>query len=382
MSQPSSVSSSSPSREGVAKILSAAFDRAQAIVRDETQGQLEDSLPEEVRNDFRDLLARRHNGRGIVLTLLACKLECPEQDIRAHKAEHPGGFNARGIDTEVTIPLLREWGLAAAGESHWLTQIFSGGPFSADQVLRTQPKIVGELVPRLVSRTNDFKPTDINNCLCAMFVTLIQERNRGQIPLTRPKNLTIDQALSLLGHHFTAQYSTGGPRLPQLAFYAIYECLIVESKRYSGHSLVPVERMKTANRKSGTVGDVDVLHEGRAVEAVEIKSGMAVTARHVSDAIEKIKAADIKRYYILATEGVSEDEAGEIDRQISAFYRSNGCEIIVNGIYDSLRYYLRLIGEVRDFIAAYVDLIAKDADVTYEHRVAWNEACDADLGGA
>ncbi len=159
-----------------------------------------------------------------------------------------------------------------------------------------------------------------------------------------------------------------------MAVYSVYEQLIEELDRYKGHVLVPIERLKTANRKSGTVGDVDVKLEHRTVE---IKFGMSVTSRHVSDAIEKIKAADVRRYYILATRGIDGTEQGAIAQQISQFFRTNGCEIIVNGIFETIRYYLRLIGSVDEFIARYVDHLATDDDLNYEHRTAWNSACEA-----
>lgn len=124
------------------------------------------------------------------------------------------------------------------------------------------------------------------------------------------------------------------------------------------------------------MGDVDVLLGNRTVEAVEIKYGMTVSVRHVSDAIEKIKAADVRRYYILATGGINESEHAAITEQIGQFYRTNGCEIIVNGVFETIRYYLRLIGSVDEFIARYVDHLATDDDLSYEHRTAWNQVCD------
>lgn len=368
--------------DSVREVIRREYQRAMLLVDKDGQKAFLASLPRNLRDDMAQLGAKRHNGRGVVLTLTACKAARPGQDIRAHKAEHSGGFNARSIDTDVVVPLLREWGLANAGESHWLTQVFSGLPFAENQTLKTQPKIVGEIVPRLVCAINESRPVDVANTLCALLILLIEERNKGQIPLTKPKGLTIDRAINLLEAHFAGSFKSGGPRLPQLAIYAVYECLIKESKRYEEHTLIPLERLKTANRKSGTVGDIDVLHGKRTVEAVEIKFGMCVESRHVSDAIEKIKTADVRRYYILATDGIKVGDEGAIAEQIGEFYRSNGCEIIVNGIFETIRYYLRLIGSVDEFIARYVEHLATDEDVGYEHRTSWNHVCEGDAADA
>ena len=191
-----------------------------------------------------------------------------------------------------------------------------------------------------------------------------------QIHLIRPNGLSTDGAAQVVRAHWDRSGSNEA-LLALLAVRTMYECLVVQFERYKGCSLAP-----HANRKSGTVGDVDVLLGNRTVEAVEIKYGMAVSARHVSDAIEKIKAADVRRYYILATGGIDEDEQAVITEQIGQFYRTNGCEIIVNGVFETIRYYLRLIGSVDEFIARYVDHLATDDDLSYDHRTAWNQACE------
>jgi DNA (cytosine-5)-methyltransferase 1 len=339
------------------------------------------TIPEAVRADSSLAASFVHHGRGIVLTLCACKAANPAQDIRAHQAQYEGGISARTIDSKVVVPLLRKWNLRNAAESHWTTQGLVQVAFQPGVKVKSSPAIIGEVVPRLVCGIQDAGADAARLVLRLILCHLIAERNKGAIPLTKPKGVTIARALRLLEAHFGASFKTGGPRLPQLAVYAAYECLLKEVARYSGHTLVPLERLKTANRKSGTVGDVDVLHETRTVEAVEIKFGMSVDGRHVSDAIEKIKAADVRRYYILATGGIKADEEEAIAEQIGAFYRSNGCEIIVNGIFETIRYYLRLIGSVDEFIARYVDHLASDDDLSYEHRIAWNAVCEEEAVG-
>lgn len=319
----------------------------------------------------------QHHGRGVLITLAACKAARPSQDICAHKDEHPGGFNARGIDTSDTVPFLRSRDLANAAESHWLTQVFSGVAFAPGHVLRTTPRVVGKILPSAVAQIQADGTDAARKALRIAMARLIEERNKSSVPLTKPKGLTIDAVISLLKRHFTMRYRTGAPRLPQLAFYAIYTCLVRTSGRFAGAILGELERLRTANRKSGSVGDVDVLRDSRPIEGVEIKFGMAVTTRHVSDAIEKIKAKDVKRYYIVATDGIADDDADEIRRLCNDFYRSNGCEIIVNGVYESIAYYLRMIDSTDDFVFTYVDLLAADTDLSYEHRLAWNTLLQA-----
>jgi DNA (cytosine-5)-methyltransferase 1 len=208
-----------------------------------------------------------------------------------------------------------------------------------------------------------------------LLAKMIEERNRGRVPLTKPKNMTIDEVIDLLERHFNQKYKTASPRLPQLAIYAMYECLLRTSSRYTGCSLVPLKHMKTANRKAGSIGDVDVKRDNRPLEAAEVKFEVPIALTHISNAIEKIKTEDVKRYYILSTAGIASDDAAAVLKAAEDFYQANGCEIIVNGVYETLRYYLRTLHSTDEFIISYVNHLATDDMLGYEHRIAWNEAC-------
>lgn len=145
--------------------------------------------------------------------------------------------------------------------------------------------------------------------------------------------------------------------------------------RYKGLELGPLERMKAANRKCGSVGDIDVNKGGQPFEAVEIKFQIAINRDHVAEAIQKIKTESVQRYLILSTSGLAAGEGPEIALMTHNFRRSNGCEIIVNGVIDTIKYYLRLIDSPATFINLYTALVEKDPDLGYEHRLAWNEVC-------
>jgi DNA (cytosine-5)-methyltransferase 1 len=138
--------------------------------------------------------------------------------------------------------------------------------------------------------------------------------------------------------------------------------------------------MKAANRKSGSVGDIDVLRGNQPVESVEVKFGKPVSIHDINEAIQKIKSKTVERYLILSTAGVENDEADQIANKIIEFKRANGCEIIVNGVLESIAYYLRLIRSTTDFILKYTSHVESDTDLGYEHRVAWNEICQTILG--
>ena len=319
----------------------------------------------------------KHAFRGAAVTLLGYKLIKQDQDIRAHKDEYKDGFSARTFDTKVTVPFLIEKSLPRSVESHWLTQTLSfAGVLTEGETLKTQPKIAGPLLIEVVNYAQKLSIVEIENMLLAIFISLIKIRNADKVILTRPKHQPIDVVKYLLHTHFSTKYKSNAPRLPQLAMYAIYQSIIGKMSRFDNQTLEEIKRMKSADRKSGTVGDVVVLNSaGLPEEAVEIKFGQPISSVHVSEAIEKVRGASVSRYYMLSTAGILEADIELISEIKLAFLKQNGCEIIVNGVIDTIGYYLRLLPNTTEFLSNYASLLEQDPDTSYEHRVAWNDIC-------
>ena len=360
--------------------LTAAYAVAEAAQKSGDYSAQKAVLGDAVFAAVEQLSAKQHAARGVVLTLAAYKVIREAQDIRAHKAEHAGGFSGRSIDNAATIPFLQANGLYYNVETHWLSQTFSfAGPYTRESVLKTSPKSLGPLLIEVVNAIQEsaqpaaFAKAVVERILAA----LIEDRNKGKIPLEKPQNLSIDQTIRLLKEHFLHRYEKNAPRLPQVAMYAIYQCIMPTMARYKDLKLMPLEKMKAANRKSGSVGDIDVNRGDQPFEAVEIKFQVPITRDHVAEAIQKIKTVAVQRYLILSTSGMADGEADEIQRLQSEFRRSNGCEIIVNGVLDTINYYLRLIDSPATFVNGYTALIEEDEGLSYEHRVAWNAVCAA-----
>lgn len=324
------------------------------------------------------LAETKHACRGAAVTLSICKCIWFDKDIRNHKAEYEGGFSARGVDTHVTVPFLQSKGLPYNVETHWLSQTLSfAGSYTPDVVLKTTPKSAGPDFIKLVNYIQNAENVEqVMGIIYVLLAGLIIERNKGDIPLTKPKNLSIDNVMRLLHFHFTKSYKKNAPRLPQVAIYAIYQCLMNTVGRCSEMTLMPLERMKTANRKSGTVGDID-LHDSqdRPIEAVEIKYEIWINKSHVLEATQKVMSEAVARYFILSTKPVLEEDKEEIEKIKADFLQSNGCEIIVNGVYDTIKYYLRLLKSTNDFINNYTELLSNDPDLNFEHKIAWNAVC-------
>ena len=117
-------------------VLEHAYATAEQVVEGYRADDLERRLGAKLLEKVTQLGRVKNAARGVAVTLTAYKLVAPEQDVRAHKADHKGGFSARAFDTRVTVPFLIERSLPRSVESHWLSQTFSfAGPVASVKVV-------------------------------------------------------------------------------------------------------------------------------------------------------------------------------------------------------------------------------------------------------
>jgi len=128
----------------------------------------------------------------------------------------------------------------------------------------------------------------------------------------------------------------------------------------------------SADRRAGAVGDIQVLNErGRIFEAVEVKHDMPITLDMIREAYTKFKTQPVERYYLLTTS--DKDQHMEVTDEIVKVRKEHGCQVIINGIEPTLKYYLRLLKNSDNFVSHYVELVEKEPVLKFEHRQAWNE---------
>ena len=136
--------------------------------------------------------------------------------------------------------------------------------------------------------------------------------------------------------------------------------------------LCDLESHTSADTKSGAVGDIEVVDPNRNVvfEAVEIKHNQVITVGMIRNAYGKFRSHPIDRYYILTT--VEGEPIEQITDEVIRIQKEHGCQVIVNGVFETLKYYLRLLKTPAEFVSNYVSLVEKDPALKYEHKVAWD----------
>ncbi len=205
-------------------------------------------------------------------------------------------------------------------------------------------------------------------------VNEIQKKNVVKIiPLTNPDGLAIGKIIECLNEHFSFNYHDfGGAKLPVLAFYAIYTQLIQEVKRYKNSTLNKLGSHTASDRTSKVAGDIEIFKGGNLFEAIEIKD-REIDVNVVLIAIEKIIRYHPTRYYILTHKRTKPSDEDAIDLRIKEVKEKHGCQIIINGVLPTIKYYLRLTHSIEEFFSEYSKLVEEDVELKKVHKEKWND---------
>ena len=324
----------------------------------------------------------------VLVTLITHKIIDPKQDIRKHQTSMKGGFSGRSVDFVHITPTLKELGLPSMAESGWLTRSLEQPyPYNLDYNGKISNKVVKEAFLNVLDFVEE-NPTSAKNVLRLLLNEAINSKNDALvdiIPLENPEKLTIEKIILALNEHFRTKYDThGGSKLPVLAFFAIYKILISETGRYKECTLAEMGSHTASDRTSKSAGDIEIFKKRNAAqknlfEAIEIKLDKAIDATMVRIAIEKIARYNPDRYYILSYIGIKETDKLEIADLIDELKLEHGCQIIINGLLPTIKYYLRLITSLDQFVSNYNKLVQNDSEMKKIHKQKWNELIDKHL---
>ncbi len=313
----------------------------------------------------------------VLITLLIHKILEPTQDIRYHQTSMAGGFSGRTIDTQYITPTLKELGLPAMAESGWLTRSLEQPyPYTLNYNGKINNKSVKEAFLKII----DFVEKHPNQTELVTKLLIYQIKQATQsnqiaiVKLANPEKLNIITVINCLDTHLSYNYKTfGASKLPVLAFYAIYQRLIQEVERYKECILKDLGSHTASDRTSKTAGDIEIFDKNKKlIEAIEIKYGKPISLQVILNAKDKILKYSPRRYYIFSSAEIHKEDEVKIQDEIELIACNHGCQVIVNGIIPTLKYYLRLITSVENFVEDYSRLVEQDRELQAIHKIRWN----------
>lgn len=368
--------------ENPKEILQTAFIKA----KKQDAAQILSALPESCVQELKIIVANAGSQKavlGLVLTSVVYKIFNPKQDVRYHQENMPNGYSGRTFDTKYITPFLQSrFPHFAMAESAWLTRSLEQPfPYTLDYQGKIRNKPLKNAFLSILNRL-EIKKNTAPKILLGLLALMIEKTTEDETLFDSSEvlgNLTIEKIVEAITEHLQHKYSvSGAARLPVLAIYAVYEMLMSDVKRYVNKQLAPLESHTSPDSRSKALGDIEVLNEnGICFEAVEIKHRKPITAGTIGIVYRKIKGKPISRYYILTTSEPNIDDFVEVSEKLSEIKQRHSCQIIVNGVLPSLKYYLRLVSEPENFIDFYTRLLEAEykraSGVKSEHLKVWNE---------
>lgn len=316
---------------------------------------------------------------SILATCLVEKLVNPGQDTRLHQADMPGGYSNRSKDQIHVTPFLKQHGLTHCAASGMESGRNFERPFPLALDFGGKPRGKGNREAFLgILHAIEMEGVDPSPCLEFLLALDMKSLQTPDYDYPEPEGLTVQELMAAIIRHHDSAKGQGKSRLPVLAIQAVYQCLVAELARYTAveAQLRNPPNRHTANDKKGFIGDVQVdLPNGTPFEGVEVKSGKKIDKAMVGDLPGKFKGIPVNRYYVLstATEYIAESERENIEKTVDRVRRETGCQIIVNSLYPSLQYYLRLVSDTGQFLANYTNQVETDKDVKAPHKAIWRD---------
>lgn len=313
----------------------------------------------------------------VLITLAIYKSIHPQQDIRNHQDNMIGGFSGRSNDTKYITPTLKALKLTSMGESGWLTRSLEQPyPYDFNYKGRVGSKDVKQSFLKIVDYIQN-NPTKCEDVVRYLLVESIKIRAKNQVsisPIQDPDKISIEKIINSLESFFNQNYDiSGGSKLPVLSFYAVYSILTKELKRYDGCTLCTLGSHTSSDRTAKTSGDIEVTIGDDLLESLEIKFNHIVDSHMINRAIEKIHKFNPKRYYVLSTYDIKSEDINEISKKIEGLKKNHGCQLIINGLIPTLKYYLRLINDIEEFINVFTNLVLNDSELKIVHKNKWKE---------
>lgn len=367
------------SQDSIIAVLDSCYDQAIELFNSDTE--FPNKLDKSVADYIVELDKKSETASAAmtnIITGLAIKVANPELDVRFHQTQiqphsHVGEswFNHRGISEKIIYPWLSQKNFVGA-KSGWQTRTLERPkPYTRDydeNIAHIKKAFI-----EIYESTEELSAEDVREELLYLIYLQILRRESKSIQLATPNIDQIDTILCQLETYINYKFKgKGGSRLPVLAICSIVRILTKELQRYQGVVVKDLELHSAADSQTGAAGDIELENSsGIVFEAYEIKHQITFTKAMIDDIAKKISPFQLDRYYALTTHANCSPTTDLTDHLVK-LRQQIGCQIIVNGVFPTLKYYLRLLAEPQNFYAEFTSCLETDKSVTHEHREVWN----------
>ncbi len=264
---------------------------------------------------------------GLSVMQLCVKSIAPDQNIRLHKGSvnrasfsWVEGISMRTLDKKYVTPILRKYGLLrlnadgfmmtrSLAENYPYTHLYKANLRGARSEWLSLVEEVEEkntsaletlkyLLSRLINAAADFS---------GEADSLLSEAKK-----VVEKCLARDIVMSILSQH--SENSDYAARLLEINMHALMQAA-VESGAFGDLEVKPLSQMRSANKKHGNIGDIELLENGQIIESWDAKYGKGYLREEIEEVVEKFQDHDSVKTVGFVT-NVPIDRTDEIQKRI------------------------------------------------------------------
>jgi len=304
---------------------------------------------------------------GLSVMQLTIKAINNEQSIRLHKGgEKKGSFSwkegisMRTLDKAFVTPVLRKHNLLklnadgfmmtrSLAENYPYTNLYKANLRGAKQSWLT-------LVEEIESSETDpletlkliikklYEASDIFKAKCQSLISAFNKNKAKYNTLSKVKSFMIQHMES----------STHAARLMEISMHALMQAA-EEHNLLGDFQLQPLSQMRSANKKHGNIGDIELLQDSNIIEAWDAKFGKTYLRDEIEEVCEKLDGHPlVKTVGFVTSENC--DRIDEIQNRINELSDLHGVDI-----------------KILSF-AEWVDLISSDSLNTNDFALSWIQA--------
>jgi len=282
---------------------------------------------------------------GLTVMQLSIKAISPEQNIRLHKGSPnknsfswEDGISMRVLDKNYVTPVLRKHNLLklnadgfmmtrSLAENYPYTKLYKAQLRGAREqwlsivesieVGNVDPLVALQyLISLLLNKASDFSDA------CK---TLLEEKDKYL-----SKKVTSDEIRAvILGHIEVSDYAA---RLMEVAMHSLMQS-VVSTGVLVACELKPLSQMRSANKKHGNIGDIELLENNEIVESWDAKYGKNYLRDEIDEVAEKLEFHDKVEIvgFVTTDTPVRNQEVSAKIKDVKELY---GLEIIIKSFED------------------------------------------------
>ncbi|MEH2367157.1 hypothetical protein [Nostoc sp.] len=239
---------------------------------------------------------------GLSILQLCVKAIEPEQSIRLHKGSTAirdfswcDGISMRSLDKQYITPVLRKYELLRLNADGFMMTRSLAENYPYSFVYKANMRGARS---EWVSLVEVIEKDEVVSEVALRYLLsqlLNQADNFRRLALQTIENLTlflgatvIDKGISLsliLRHINQSDYAA---RLMEIAMHSLMQAM-QEHQVFHGCLLKPLSQMRSANKKHGNVGDIELLEDRQIVEAWDAKYGKSYLRDEIEELSEKLE---------------------------------------------------------------------------------------------